>query len=84
VPAGPINDIAAAFAFADELGLQPWDDAGGVRTVRSPVRLGDTPAGVRRRPPRLGEHDAEIRAWLADDGESGLGRRSNELWADGP
>ena len=23
------------------------------------------PAAVRRRPPRLGEHDAEIRAWLA-------------------
>jgi crotonobetainyl-CoA:carnitine CoA-transferase CaiB-like acyl-CoA transferase len=69
VPAGPINDIAAAFAFADELGLQPWDDTGGVRTVRSPLRLGDTPAGVRRRPPRLGEHDAEIRSWLAGDGD---------------
>ena len=69
VPAGPINDIAAAFAFADDLGLQPWDDTGGVRTVRSPLRLGDTPAGVRRRPPRLGEHDAEIRAWLAVGGD---------------
>ena len=71
VPAGPINDIAAAFAFADELGLQPFDDTGGVRTVRSPMRLGDTPAGVRLRPPRLGEHDAEIRAWLAGDGDVG-------------
>jgi crotonobetainyl-CoA:carnitine CoA-transferase CaiB-like acyl-CoA transferase len=32
--------------------------------VRSPLRLGATPAAVRRRPPRLGEHSDEIRAWL--------------------
>jgi crotonobetainyl-CoA:carnitine CoA-transferase CaiB-like acyl-CoA transferase len=68
VPAGPINDIAAAFAFADDLGLEPWDDTEGVRTVRSPLRFADTPASVRRRPPRLGEHDGEIRAWLEDEG----------------
>jgi crotonobetainyl-CoA:carnitine CoA-transferase CaiB-like acyl-CoA transferase len=67
VPAGPINDIAAAFAFAEELGLEPWNDTDGVRTVRPPLRLHGTPASVRRRPPRLGEHDAEIRAWLAAD-----------------
>jgi crotonobetainyl-CoA:carnitine CoA-transferase CaiB-like acyl-CoA transferase len=36
-----------------------------VRTVRSPVRLGDTPATARRHPPALGEHDEELRAWLA-------------------
>jgi crotonobetainyl-CoA:carnitine CoA-transferase CaiB-like acyl-CoA transferase len=66
VPAGPINDVGAAFAFAAELGLEPWDETGGVRTVRSPMTLSDTPVSVRRRPPRLGEHDAEIRAWLAD------------------
>lgn len=29
-----------------------------------PLRLSDTPAGIRRPAPRLGEHDAEIRAWL--------------------
>jgi crotonobetainyl-CoA:carnitine CoA-transferase CaiB-like acyl-CoA transferase len=39
-----------------------------VRTVRSPMTLERTPAAVRRRPPRLGEHDAEIRAWLQDSG----------------
>jgi crotonobetainyl-CoA:carnitine CoA-transferase CaiB-like acyl-CoA transferase len=64
VPAGPINDVGEAFAFAAELGLEPWVDVDGVRTVRSPMTLADTPAAVRRRPPRLGEHDAEIRAWL--------------------
>jgi crotonobetainyl-CoA:carnitine CoA-transferase CaiB-like acyl-CoA transferase len=65
VPAGPINDVAQAFAFAEELGLQPVDETDGVRTVRSPLRLGATPAAVSRRPPRLGEHSDEIRAWLA-------------------
>ena len=64
VPAGPIHDIAQAFAFAAELGLEPSVEVDGVRTVRPPVRLSQTPAAVRRRPPRLGEHDAEIRAWL--------------------
>ena len=67
VPAGPINDIGEAFAFAEDLGLEPWVEVDGVRTVRPAMTLGTTPAAVRRRPPRLGEHDAEIRAWLAAD-----------------
>jgi crotonobetainyl-CoA:carnitine CoA-transferase CaiB-like acyl-CoA transferase len=67
VPAGPINDIAEAFAFAEALGLQPVWESDGVRGVRSPLRLSDTPAAARRRPPALGEHDAELRAWLAGD-----------------
>jgi crotonobetainyl-CoA:carnitine CoA-transferase CaiB-like acyl-CoA transferase len=68
VPAGPINDVGQAFAFAAELGLEPWMDVDGVRTVRSPLRLSATPAAPRRRPPRLGEHAAEIRAWLEAGG----------------
>jgi crotonobetainyl-CoA:carnitine CoA-transferase CaiB-like acyl-CoA transferase len=68
VPAGAINDVAEAYAFAEELGLEPVVEVDGVRTTRSPMRLGETPATVRRRPPRLGEHDAEIRAYLAGDG----------------
>jgi crotonobetainyl-CoA:carnitine CoA-transferase CaiB-like acyl-CoA transferase len=55
VPAGPINDVAEAFALASRLGLDPG---------RPPVRLDDTPAAERRPPPRLGEHSDEIRAWL--------------------
>jgi len=68
VPAGPINDVGAAFAFAEDLGLAPSVETDGVRTVRSPMTLSATPADVRRRPPRLGEHDAEIRAWLGREG----------------
>jgi crotonobetainyl-CoA:carnitine CoA-transferase CaiB-like acyl-CoA transferase len=67
VPAGEINDVAGAFALAEALGLEPVDETDGVRTVRSPLRLSATPARVRARPPRLGEHDAELRAWLAED-----------------
>ena len=64
VPAGPINDVEQAFALAEDLGLDPVDETDGVRTVRSPLHLSATPARVARRPPRLGEHDAELRAWL--------------------
>jgi crotonobetainyl-CoA:carnitine CoA-transferase CaiB-like acyl-CoA transferase len=64
VPAGEINDVAGAFALAERLGLEPVDETDGVQTVRSPLRLGATPATVRARPPRLGEHDDELRAWL--------------------
>jgi crotonobetainyl-CoA:carnitine CoA-transferase CaiB-like acyl-CoA transferase len=65
VPAGEINDVAGAFALAERLGLGPVDETDGVRTVRSPLRLDATPATVRARPPRLGEHDDELRAWLS-------------------
>ena len=65
VPAGPINDIGEAFAFAEALGLEPVWEVDGVRGVRSPLRFSDTPAAARRRPPALGEHDEELRAWLA-------------------
>ena len=38
VPAGPINDVPAAFASAEALGLDPVCELDGVRTVRSPLR----------------------------------------------
>jgi crotonobetainyl-CoA:carnitine CoA-transferase CaiB-like acyl-CoA transferase len=37
---------------------------GPIRTLASPLRLGATPAALRRRVPDLDEHGAEIRAWL--------------------
>lgn len=37
---------------------------GPIRTLASPLRLGGTPAALRRRTPDLDEHSAEIRAWL--------------------
>jgi crotonobetainyl-CoA:carnitine CoA-transferase CaiB-like acyl-CoA transferase len=67
VPVGPINRVDEAFALAAELGLEPTDDRHGVPVATPPLRLdGDRPP-VRRPPPRLDEHGAEIRAWLSTD-----------------
>jgi crotonobetainyl-CoA:carnitine CoA-transferase CaiB-like acyl-CoA transferase len=62
VPAGPINDVAQAFALAERLGLAPVveieDEARGTvsRQVANPIRLSETPACYRLPPPRLGAH----------------------------
>ncbi|HEY6730879.1 MAG TPA: CoA transferase [Solirubrobacterales bacterium] len=58
VPAGVVNDVGAAFEFADRLGLDPiveipHEDGGAVRLPRSPIRLSKTPASYRLPPPRL-------------------------------
>src|SRR3954454_20800934 len=58
VPVGPINDVAEAYAMAEELGLEPVVEADGVALARPPI------GSLRRRPPRLDEHGDEIRAWL--------------------
>lgn len=71
VPAGPVNDVGEAYAFAERLGLQPVVELEGVRTARSPLRMLGTPIRPRRRPPRLGEHDAELRAWLSSPRSEG-------------
>lgn len=61
VPAGPVQTIGEAFSLAGELGLDVVDETGGVRTVRFPAELSETPATVRRPPPALDEHGAELR-----------------------
>lgn len=66
VPCAPINDVAQGVAFANSIGLDPIT---GIRpdgdpTVRSPIGFTRTPVTYRLRPPRLGEHDDEIRRWL--------------------
>jgi glutaryl-CoA transferase len=73
VPAGPIHDIAAAFA-------SPWAAGRTVKLVlprlgdtiqiAPPFRLSTTPATVRTAPPLLGEHAADILGELGyDDAE---------------
>ena len=72
IPCGPINTVADGVALAEQLGLQPVveDRTGsGVRTVRNPIGLSRTPPDYRLPPPGPGEHDAEIRAWLAGPAE---------------
>jgi crotonobetainyl-CoA:carnitine CoA-transferase CaiB-like acyl-CoA transferase len=67
VPAGPINDVAEAFALAESLGMSPVADVDGLPVPAPPLRLdGERPA-VRRPPPALDQHGAELRAWLEEE-----------------
>jgi crotonobetainyl-CoA:carnitine CoA-transferase CaiB-like acyl-CoA transferase len=56
VPCGPVNDLAAAFALAAELGLDPIVPLGDGVTVANPIKLSRTPPRYIRRPPKLAEH----------------------------
>jgi crotonobetainyl-CoA:carnitine CoA-transferase CaiB-like acyl-CoA transferase len=58
VPAGVVNDIAAAFALARDLGLGPTvhierDDGTTVELTRNPIGLSVTPPSYRSAPPRF-------------------------------
>jgi crotonobetainyl-CoA:carnitine CoA-transferase CaiB-like acyl-CoA transferase len=71
VPCGPINTVDQGVAFADEVGLDPVVEVGEgdamVPSIRHPIRFSTTPPSYRYAPPRLDEHGAEIRKWLADE-----------------
>ena len=56
VPAGPINDLSEAFAFADRLGIEATVSVPGSPTpqVANPISLSATPVTYRSAPPRLG------------------------------
>jgi crotonobetainyl-CoA:carnitine CoA-transferase CaiB-like acyl-CoA transferase len=60
VPAGQVNDLGAAFAFAERIGLAPTvdiprADGSTVSLTRNPIRLSATPATYRTAPPSLPE-----------------------------
>ncbi|MGH2883676.1 MAG: CoA transferase, partial [Solirubrobacteraceae bacterium] len=60
VPAGPVNDVGAAFRLARELGLEPVVEIGngdGAPTplTRNPITMSRTPTSYRSAPPPLGE-----------------------------
>ena len=70
VPVGPVNNAPALFADphvrAREM-LVAVDHPGGDRPAVLPntaMKFTGTPAGIYRRPPKLGEHNAEILAEL--------------------
>lgn len=76
IPVGVVGSIADGLAYAEELGLDPVVDLHGPdgahrgRGVRHPVTY--TPAFEPRTqaPPLLGEHDADVRAWLSTSREA--------------
>lgn len=53
IAAGPINDVADAFAYARQMGLDPVRDCAGVPVVANPINLSATPVTYRLAPPRL-------------------------------
>jgi crotonobetainyl-CoA:carnitine CoA-transferase CaiB-like acyl-CoA transferase len=60
VPAGQVNDLGAAFAFAESIGLEPTttiarEDGSSVSLTRNPIRLSASPATYRTAPPLLPE-----------------------------
>ncbi len=70
IPAGPINfpDETLSDEHLKARGMVVELEhplAGLVRSIGNPIHLSDTPPSYRRYPPRLGEHNQEIAAWLA-------------------
>lgn len=74
LPAGPINTIPQAFAFAESLGLNPRISIAseeGENTpdqVANPIHLSRTPVVYRSNPPRLGADDARLKSPTTDEG----------------
>jgi crotonobetainyl-CoA:carnitine CoA-transferase CaiB-like acyl-CoA transferase len=67
VPAGPVNGVGEAVEMM-ERAQQPggWvTEVDGIRLAPSPIRLDGATTPIRRPPPLLGEHSAEIQRELA-------------------
>jgi formyl-CoA transferase len=67
IPAGPILDYAQVFDAPHTAARRMVEQVdhpveGPVRTLGFPVKLSDTPPNVRRSPPLLGEHTADVLA----------------------
>ena len=69
VPAGKIGTISEAFELADKLGLHPTVPLGDGQApqVRNPIIFSATPITRYAPPPRLGEHNHQVRRWLAGE-----------------
>ncbi|MEM7404936.1 MAG: CoA transferase [Pseudomonadota bacterium] len=73
IPAGPVMNHVEALADPQALArdmVAPVEhpSAGETRTLGVTVKLSDTPGGVRRSAPLLGQHNDEVSAdWLATD-----------------
>ncbi|WP_166880545.1 CaiB/BaiF CoA-transferase family protein [Salinibacterium sp. ZJ450] len=68
VPAGRVGSIADGIALATRLGLEPLVEvsAGQPAQVRNPVTYSETPITTYTAPPRLGQHNDEVRRWLQE------------------
>jgi crotonobetainyl-CoA:carnitine CoA-transferase CaiB-like acyl-CoA transferase len=70
VPCGPINSIGDGVELAEKLGLAPRVTVGdgdrAVDLIRNPIDFSDATIRYDLPPPKLGEHNDEIREWLAN------------------
>jgi crotonobetainyl-CoA:carnitine CoA-transferase CaiB-like acyl-CoA transferase len=70
VPCGPINSIREGVELAGRLGLDPVVTTGAgdraIGSIRNPITFSASAASYRLPPPRQGEHDTELRSWLAN------------------
>jgi crotonobetainyl-CoA:carnitine CoA-transferase CaiB-like acyl-CoA transferase len=69
VPAGQVGSIADAFELAERLGLEPTVSVGSEAPpqTRNPITLSKTPLTRYAAPPRLGEHNHDVRRWLTEE-----------------
>jgi formyl-CoA transferase len=69
VPAGKVGSIPDAFLLADRLGLDPTVPLGEglAPQVRNPISFSATPITRYAPPPRLGEHNHQVRRWLTEE-----------------
>ena len=74
-PVGPINGVDEAFALADELGMEPTEEHGGVPLVRPPLRVDGERPPIRR---------AAARARRARRRDPGLAARAVEPLLEPP
>jgi len=67
IPAGQVGDIGSALDLAHGLGLEPTLDVGpdNPRQVRHPITYSRSTLRTPTAPPVLGEHNDEVRFWLA-------------------
>eukprot|EP01037_Dinobryon_pediforme_P013354 gene13354-13469_t len=64
VPAGPINSVSDVFADPQFQHRGMEIEVQGVKGLRSPLQMSDSPLTLERRAPKLGEHTQEIRTEL--------------------
>lgn len=67
IACSPVHDLAEALRYAESLGLRPVSTPDGSEQpqVRTPIDFSESGTVTPTAPPELGEHNAEIRAWLS-------------------